>query len=138
MLQTTIDDINTLLDNICQHLFTEPLFIRLCLSKTLKSTGKDKPTFNLTVNYNKIQYNSVQQLSGGEADRVSLALTLALFKYSRCPILLLDECLSSLNDEIKHKAVTLINQLAGHRIVCLIEHSPLNHDSADMCNIDTH
>ena len=82
-------------------LFDDPISINIALFKTVKTTSIVKPCININISYRGGEYNSLAEMSGGEADRVSLAITLALCRLSSSPILLLDESLSSLNQDLK-------------------------------------
>ncbi len=71
--------------------------------------------------------NKINQLSGGEADRVSLALTLAMCRLSKSPILMLDESLSTLDTTTKEmaiKAMTHFTQNLGKTII-VIDHAAI-------------
>jgi len=63
---------------------------------------------------------SPSQLSGGEQDRLSLALTLAFSSLSKSPILLLDECLSSLDSKNKENALKCLR--SDDKIVITVDH----------------
>lgn len=121
-LQNVIDSINSALADIGSSLFDEPISIMVQLFKTTKTTGQTKPSVNLLIHYKGGEYTSVSELSGGEADRVSLALTLALSRLSTSPILLFDESLASLNPDIKELCTKAIRQYAGDKTVICINH----------------
>jgi DNA repair exonuclease SbcCD ATPase subunit len=113
-LMTTIDNINNTLTSVLENVFTDPIVIELSAFAQLKTKDRIKPTINLKIQYKGLEYDQVNHMSGGEADRVSLCFSVALNKISNGRICLLDECLSSLDPEIKKAAIfTLKNQLSS-------------------------
>jgi len=126
LLQNVVNSINLTIDEIAHSLFDDPIGIRMQLYHTAKTTGRTKPQVNLTISYKGGEYDNLSQLSGGEADRVSLALTLALARLNGTPILLLDECLSSLDSQLRELCLKAIKQhAAGKTIICI------NHESIE-------
>ena len=62
-------------------------------------------------------------MSGGEGDRISLALTMGLNKISACPFLLLDETLAGLDMHMKETAIDTIKQHCLFKTVLCIAHN---------------
>jgi DNA repair protein SbcC/Rad50 len=118
-LQNTIDSINNVINEIATMIFDEPITIKLNLFKTLKSKEKTKPSVNLSINYKGGEYDNINQLSGGEGDRVSLILTLALSKLSNFPIILLDESLGSLDSNLREMATKAIRMNTNKMVICV-------------------
>lgn len=118
-LQVTVDSINQVLNEIATYLFDDPITIRLSLFKPLKTKEKVKPVVNLTILYRGGEYDNINQLSGGEADRVSLILTLALSRLCSFPLLLFDESLASLDGNLKEAAVRAIRSATRKSVVCI-------------------
>lgn len=115
LLENTLDSINNSMEQILNKIFELPITVYLRLEKQLKSATrserKTKNQVNLGINYRGAEYDSISSLSGGEGDRVSLALILALSQISTCPILLLDECMASLNSELRYDCIEAIREL---------------------------
>jgi DNA repair exonuclease SbcCD ATPase subunit len=124
-LQNLVDGINASIADIASTLFTKPITITLHLHKTVKSTQHVKPAINFTVNYEGGEYDNINQLSGGEADRASLALILSLVKQSACPFLLLDESLASLDPDLKEAAIKAIREHAHGKTVIVVMHETI-------------
>lgn len=126
-LQGTVDSINVSLMEITEKLFDDPISISLKLFKTLKTTQRVKPSVNISLNYKGGEFDTISELSGGECDRISLAITIALAKLHGAPFLLLDECLASLDTQLKETAVKTLRQQLGSQktIICI------NHDSVE-------
>ena len=114
VLQTTVDSINLVLSDIATRLFDDPITISLSLFKTLKSKDRVKPTVNLSINYRGGEYDNITQLSGGEGDRISLAITIALARLNSSPFLLLDECMASLDADLKECSVDVLRHFLGN------------------------
>jgi len=127
VLQGTVDSINVSLMEITEKLFDDPISISLKLFKTLKTTQRVKPSVNISLNYKGGEFDTISELSGGECDRISLAITIAIAKLHGAPFLLLDECLASLDTQLKETAVKTLRQQLGSQktIICI------NHDSVE-------
>jgi len=122
-LQITVDSINAALSAILDSIFEEPITIQLRLFKQLKSSKRIKPQVNISVKYRGAEYNGVNDLSGGEASRASLAFVIALSSVSRSRVLLLDETMSTLDDELREKCLVSLKQLlGGSKTIVVINH----------------
>lgn len=122
-LEETIRNVNNLLNSVLSDLFEDPIRVTISNFKTLKSDkNRVKPNVNLVIEY-KGMIMDPQQLSGGELDRLSLGILLALNQISGCPFILLDECCSSLDMNMREACLRAIEQitLQGKTAVC-VEH----------------
>lgn len=96
----------------------EDIRVQLVTNKELKS-GKEKIGLFFEVNYHAIK-GEIDFLSGGQRDRVNLAFTLALSELVQNRILLLDECISSLDSDTSDTVIeTLKEKYKGKLIVCV-------------------
>ena len=96
----------------------EDISISLITNKELKS-GKDKTGLFFEVNY-KNMIGDIDFLSGGQRDRVNLAFTLALSELVDNRVLLLDECISSLDAETSDIVIeTLKEKYKGKLVLCV-------------------
>lgn len=102
-------NINYLTNIYLQELFEDPISIKLDTHKELKKK-ENKLQVNLKIDYRGVNYDNVEQLSGGENTRISFALTLSLAKTLSSPFLLLDECMSSLDSELKEKCLKILKR----------------------------
>jgi len=120
-LQTTVDSINESLNDILQNIFEKPIKVILNLYKKNKSNDKIRANVNLTVQYDGNEYDNLNKLSGGEKDRISFALTLALSRLNGTEFLLLDETLRSLNDEYRTLCLEALKNFFGttKTILCI-------------------
>jgi DNA repair exonuclease SbcCD ATPase subunit len=110
---TLLDTINDFTNEMLTILFDEPMKIEFTVYKITKSKDKVKPSIVYKIFYKGYELDNVDQLSGGEADRVSLALTCALFRFTKFPFLLLDEFASSLDLNTKETAVKTLKTFLG-------------------------
>lgn len=104
-IEKIIECINFRLNEHLEEVFSEDN-IRVILSLFKQSSGSKKDAFtkisvNLQVYHGDNSYPNISSLSGGEADRVSLALTLTLAEIFKPPVLFLDECMASLDSNLR-------------------------------------
>ena len=64
----------------------------------------------------------MNMLSGGELSRVVLAFTLALGEMFNTPIILLDECTSSLDQDLSGIIINGIRENFSNKLVVVISH----------------
>ena len=122
-LQLTVDSINLTMADIFAQIFEDPIIVTLNLFKTIKSGHKIKPTVNLSINYKGSEYDNINQLSGGEAARISLGLLLSLNRISTSSLLLIDEGFSALNGHLRELCLKVIrNNVPKHKTVLIISH----------------
>lgn len=93
-----IDTLNQTLNRNLEAMFSEPMVISVNCFKNSKSSG-EKPTIDLSLYY-KGNETELGNLSGGEYDRVNLAFLLSFNELSNSDVLILDESLSSLDQEL--------------------------------------
>ena len=93
-----VESINTHAQIYLDSFFPEdPISVVL---KTFKETKKNrKAQINLQIDYKGMEAD-LNMLSGGELSRVILAFTLALGEMFNTPLIMLDECTSSLDQEL--------------------------------------
>jgi len=100
---------------------TTDILIILTAEKELKNgnTKEGIVSINACVDGEERKLN---QLSGGEYDRVELAITLSLNEIFNFPILMLDECLSSLDTETANSVIKHIQGISQRKLVLLVAH----------------
>lgn len=135
ILQQVVDSINANINTICGTLFDRDINIELNLYKTAKTTGRVKPMVNFTISYQGGSFDAVKLMSGGESDRASLALTLALNRFTSFPLLMLDESLSSIDINMKDFALRAIRENTSNT-VCIIMHDGIEGVFDHIINID--
>tara|TARA_R110002072_G_scaffold45565_5_gene126841 strand:- start:25640 stop:28453 length:2814 start_codon:yes stop_codon:yes gene_type:complete len=122
-LESSIDELNRYLAEYLNRLFTHaPITVEIKTTRTLKNK-KISQRFDLQIFYGESSYDSVRQLSGGEKDRLSLAMTMAMNKKYGGTLLFLDETLSSLDSELKGAVVGLLKDFSSaNRTVITVSH----------------
>lgn len=113
-IELLIETLNYRLNNYLDRMFIDnPIRVLLSLYKTSsgpKSSAFTKIAVNLQIYHGENSYPNINSLSGGESDRVSLALTLAMASIVNTPLLFLDECMASLDSELREQCLTLIRE----------------------------
>ena len=71
-------------------------------------------------------YDKIDDLSGGEAARVTIAFTLALAEIFNNPIVLLDECTANLNEDLASRVFSSIQKHMENRLVIVVAHQTVN------------
>ena len=118
-LEDTVNTINKVLETTLPIFFFDPISLKLLLYKKVKSGIK--PGLNLEICYKGNRYDSINSLSGGEGDRISLALLLALNSVSNSPLIMLDECVSSLDVDLKESCIEAIKSIPNQTVI-VVDH----------------
>ena len=134
-MEEIIDSINTISNNIISLLFEDPISIKLSTHKTLK-TGDEKLQVNLKITYNGHVYDNSSYLSGGENDRISFCITLALAKITGVKFLLLDECMSSLDGELREKSIKVLKNMFQNLTIIHICHETIKGIHDNVVNVN--
>lgn len=119
-LQYTIDTINTNLEEFVSHFFDNNISVRLDSFKEGKD-GDKKSSIEVIVHQEGEQI-PIDTLSGGEFDRLALALFLSFNKTCKSDIIMLDECLASLHSELVEDIVEMIKTKMGDKLVLFTLH----------------
>lgn len=98
----------------------DPIVVRLLSFKTTKKNSS-KPQINLEIDYKGNQCD-ITSLSGGELSRVILAYTLSLAEMFNSPLILLDECTASLDEDLTGKVMEGIKDNFSNKLVIVIAH----------------
>lgn len=115
-----IDSINTHARVYLDSFFSEnPISVQLQpFKETKKSTS---PKINISIEYKGMEAD-LNMLSGGELSRVILAYTLALGDMFNTPLLLLDECTASLDQDLTSTVFESIRENFNGKMTLLIAH----------------
>lgn len=126
-LQSVVDSINTTVSEILTAIFEDPISVSLQLFKELKTDKRIKPLVNLKIDYKGSSYDNINNLSGGEGDRISLAFLVALNRILGSPFILLDECISSLNQSVRTECIESIRGCLPADVICIV----VNHEDVE-------
>ena len=115
-----IESINTHARVYLDSFFSEnPISVQL---QPFKETKKaTKPVINIEIEYKGMEAD-ISMLSGGELSRVILAYTLALAEMFNSPLLLLDECTASLDQDMASTVFEVIRENFNGKLVIIIAH----------------
>ena len=118
-----IESINTHAQIYLDNFFIDnPIIVKLLGFKEAKNNNKlDKPQINLEIDF-KGHECDLSDLSGGEVSRIVLAFTLALCEMFNNPILLLDECTASLNQDLTTSVFDTIKENFKSTTVIVVAH----------------
>lgn len=136
-LQVTVDSINAAMNEVLGIVFEEPIRVILGLHKALKSDkNRLKQVINLSIDYRGANYDNISFMSGGEGDRISFALITALNRLSSCPLLLLDESLTSLNEHLRELCLdALRTSVCGTKTVICVNHEDVEGHYDDIVTV---
>jgi len=120
-ISNLIASINTHVQIYLDHFFPDnPISARI---SSFKENGKNesKPCINLEIDYKGIEHD-LTMLSGGELSRVILSFTLAFADLYNSPLILLDECTASLDQDLTASVIGGLKDNFGDKLVVLIAH----------------
>ena len=121
-LETSVAHLNSAMSRFLNIMFPEePIQVEFKTTRESKTKADAKSmTCSMSIYYKNTVYGSPNQLSGGEADRVSLAMTLALNSLLGSHLILLDETLNTLDRNAKIQVVELLKTIVGENKICLV------------------
>ena len=115
-----VNSINTHAQEYLNTFFpNDPISVRLVAFKETKKSVK--PQINIEIDYKGMDVD-INMLSGGELSRVVLAYTLALSEIFNSKIILLDECTSSLDQELTTTVIEGIKSNFPDKLIVIIAH----------------
>ena len=134
-LESVVAQINETLRVVLRDLFTDEIQVKLLTHRQLKTKEEVKLQVGLEILYRDVKYSTSSQLSGGEQDRISLALTIAVAKLHTNPILLLDECMAALDAGLRERCLKALRLHLPHKTVVHICHETIEgfHDAVLRC-----
>lgn len=123
MINNIVNHISSTAQTYAELFFIDPIYLSLQTFKVNKSskTKKVKPQINLQITYKDIE-TEFNMLSGGEQSRVSLCFTLALAETFNSPLILLDECTSSLDSENTETIFDTLKTQLSDKTILVIAH----------------
>lgn len=110
-----LETFNATLAEVLEAIFTDPITARLELFT------EDKPNAVWRIAYKGGKDTTLSELSGGEQARVSFAVTLALATASPFPMLFLDECFGSLDEDTRTLCLDAMRSVL-HKPALVIAH----------------
>jgi DNA repair exonuclease SbcCD ATPase subunit len=123
-MHNIIESINTHAQVYLDYFFVDnPIIVKLLSFKETKKNNK--PQINIEIDYKGMECD-LTSLSGGEISRVVLGFTLALSEMFNSPMLLLDECTASLDQELTTAVFDCIKENMKDKMVIIIAHQVVN------------
>jgi len=124
VLLNIIDIINTHARTYLDAFFPDnPISVQLTPFKTTNKTVK--PSISVQIEYKGMECD-MHMLSGGELSRVVLAYTLALAEMFNTPLLMLDECTASLDQDMTGVVFDAIRDNFSGKLVLIIAHQVIS------------
>ena len=116
-IDNVIRDINHSVKMYLERFFPDhPISVEI---RSFKETKKDiKPQISIFVMYKDVECK-LTSLSGGERDRVELAFMLAMNSLYNSNLLMLDECISSLDQDL---CFEILDNLKEEKLIIIISH----------------
>ena len=97
-----------------------PISVKLLSFKESKKANiQSKPQINIAIEYKGMECD-ISSLSGGELARVVLAFTIALAEMFNTPLIMLDECTSSLDEELSTTIINGLKENFSNKLVIVI------------------
>ena len=133
-LSNVINSINSHTQIYLDEFFpTIPISVRLLpFKETQKKTSK--PCINMEVEYKGMSC-SLSRLSGGQRSRIILAYTLALADMFNLPMIMIDECTSSLDQELNTIVMDSLKQHFENKLVLIISHQSVEGHFDNVINL---
>jgi DNA repair exonuclease SbcCD ATPase subunit len=127
VLARFIRSINDTIADITPLVFDDPIEFRFSVYKEMKTDKRVKPSITFCASYKEMEVTDLRHLSGGEGDRLSLSIVIALNKFFNVPLLMLDETIGSLDEDLKKRCLGVIRAALGTSKPVLI----VNHDGVE-------
>jgi DNA repair exonuclease SbcCD ATPase subunit len=121
MLENTVATINNTINPILSKIFDKSVRVKLDTHKKLKTGNKIKQSVNMKVYFDAEKYE--KRFCGGERDRLSIGILLALNRLSKSPFIMMDELMGTVSDRIVEKCVKQIKKyVTSDKYVLCVEH----------------
>jgi DNA repair exonuclease SbcCD ATPase subunit len=128
-LLSSLSILNQWLSQICPRLFDERVSLQLVTNSDNKR-NKNRTGLDLQIHFGDRVVDSIDDISTGQGDRLSLALTLAFNRLMSTPILLLDE-VASLDERNRTRMIELLKEIGPPHTV-FVQHL-ISGDEFDFC-----
>jgi exonuclease SbcC len=120
-VSNVIDNVNNNVQLYLEHFFPDhPITVRLSSFKE-NMKNETKPSIHLEIDYKGMEMD-LSMLSGGEVSRVILSFTLAFADLYNSPLILLDECTSSLDQDLTTSVLEGLKEHFGSKLCLIVAH----------------
>lgn len=122
-LDAAVASINEYANQFLKKMFKDDtISVTLETFKQLKTTKVVKPEITTIIEYRGFKYDDIDQLSGGERERLSLAYVLALNKLFGSKIVMLDESIASLDTLLNAEIFGYLREYSINKLVLVVSH----------------
>lgn len=122
---SVVESVNIAAREFLDLLFPEnPIVVSLLPFKQTKDAGV-RAKFSTVIKYKGCEYNDIDEISGGEYDRIVLAYQLALNTLYSSPILLLDEAFTAVEEELFLLAMDALKVIAQNKLIVVVSHGAI-------------
>jgi exonuclease SbcC len=122
---SVVESVNIAAREFLDLLFPEnPILVSLLPFKQTKDAGV-RAKFSTIIKYKGCEYNDIDEISGGEYDRIVLAYQLALNTLYSSPILLLDEAFTAVEEELFLLAMDALKVIAQNKLIVVVSHGAI-------------
>jgi DNA repair exonuclease SbcCD ATPase subunit len=119
-MESLISTLNANIQTYLEFFFpAEPLYASIISTKETKTSSKAQIGLFISYKGNSID---ISTLSGGERDRVILAFHLGFADYTQSPFILLDECVSSLDQDNADNVFHCIQEMHRDKLTIVVAH----------------
>ena len=126
VLNTIVLRLNKKINSYVSQLFDEHIEVNISASRELKN-GVIKPEIDIKVWWKESLCNDIMELSGGQVDRVQIAMMLAINVCKDHPYIIIDEKLAYLDNTAKENIIELLNKIVAKRkkTVLVVDHNTI-------------
>jgi DNA repair exonuclease SbcCD ATPase subunit len=122
--QKRVDEINEIANEFLTKFFSEAVSVKIV---PFKETKKEKKTkLSIEIEYKGSKYDTLDQLSGGELQRVNLAFMLATNEVLNSKFLFLDECLNNLHSDLNKEIIEILKERSENKLIIVVSHESIN------------
>jgi len=124
-IASVVESINIAAKDFLDLLFPDnPIIVSLLPFKQTKDAGV-RAKFSTVIKYKGCEYSDIDEISGGEYDRIVLAYQLALNQIYQSPILLLDEAFTAVEEELFLLAMDALKIIAENKLIVVVSHGAI-------------
>jgi energy-coupling factor transporter ATP-binding protein EcfA2 len=120
VFENTINTINANIQIFLETFYSDDIMTSQ-VTQYKETKNIKKPRLDIDVIYKGFQMTP-QMLSGGEYDRLILAYSLVFAELTTSPIIILDECISSLDQVNANRVFGFLNRVYSDKLVILVAH----------------
>ena len=129
-IESTISEINKILSDILENILNK-IQVELKLTKK-NNKGIEKTKFNFNIKSG----GDFDDLSGGEGDRVSLALITSLNYINKSTFLFLDEAMGSIDLGLKEECINILRKYKRDKIILIVSQSSIDGFCDDIIDVE--